>query len=465
MELVEDVWTVIASYLEPRDLAALALSEKALYRLSMPIRSVTRSAGNLTLRPTQALTRDAILRHTEGYYTLRAPMSYGKTVVALSVMLADPDHLYVAIVPPMTLSHWMDQIEKMFGRGVAYLPGDPANSQVLVVHSARKIHYQYAQLGSVGAKTRFVLTSSGVKIKLKYGGRDVRYIVDEAQSLQNWLTIVGPAWCLLLSANMELLSNTNISSIESNVMQSIIPVAHHTFCQIESQDERNKLTPMEGRTSAILDRILDYQQVISDILTTTTCTKCVVFTPGTKDVDFLHSSIRKSWEVFVLHKSTRPIFRFEKYVGRSLLLATHAASVGVNINSEMAIIIRPDWMNVNRISQIIGRTLRITNQIPVVEIYHLMPFGVPTYRARLAAALHELGERLDISDNAPLYNAGAVLVRALGYNWDTLSSIDTVVINLHDYNKPEFTLQLWEKHKVDSVLSEQMVRLLLHLDD
>ncbi|HOY14937.1 MAG TPA: hypothetical protein PLY70_17440, partial [Saprospiraceae bacterium] len=73
------------------------------------------------------------------------------------------------------------------------------------------------------------------------------------------------------------------------------------------------------------------------------------------------------------------IKKFEES-SNSILIIAHSQSEAININADGAIVIRGDWVNQERINQMIGRVRRTTNKNNSIPIYQIVPKGYPNLK-------------------------------------------------------------------------------------
>jgi hypothetical protein len=445
MNLHSDIYTTIYNSTDNITSAKLSVVNKVANEAYLKRQDKYTYAGNYKLKPCQKYIVKLI---SEGYNVeLKAPMSWGKTAVGIASSLfhyqeVRTQRLWVIVVPSKAIHTWKDEVIKMYGSG-AFNPKN-LNSPIIIPHSSiSTTHNNITKLSDVSALTHVVVIS-GSKNRFLYD-TDFNLIVDEAHTCEKWKKLYYDAknkQTLLLSASSH---NNYIPATPKNKRitivwdqtSGVIPNAVHNYYAVDKREMRP--VGMKERT---LDAFV-YIQAVDILMKQIKNARTVIFLPGGVFYNPLVSEITNICKLYghkvYEYNNTGTIRSFEKYLD-SVLLITHAASESINIDCEICITIRIDWVNTDRIIQTIGRCLRTTNPNKELHVYHILPDGYPKYKAMYASSCGKLG----VSPITELEPGGLINAFKMIHLLNT--TLDADIVAICDYNN-NITLDWWKKQK------------------
>jgi len=490
-----DIYVMLSQFLDFRSVARLGV----VCRTSQAgiIRYKSCQLGSIRLSFEQAKIRDAVAQMPNAsppnIFVLRAPMGFGKTIVGLSMAFANlkDGHRYIFIVPPAAYSTWVTEVGKVFGPSArSILP----TSQILFAHSSVPHHYAHMKEAFAAASVeaiphlwpnvRAVITTAcaglGVSLMQTWA---TRAIIDEAHNApkHTWGEVSNIGWIACLSANTTTpdLKHTLWRDngqrcshmVAASSMVGVVPVAVPSQVLIAPYDrERCDLGTQHEKKYWYSSNIEEYVNALFMIFSTIPKGRVVLYLPDGDTSDQLVTAAAryaKGWKLTQFKNAVSKIQQFEQE-DRSLLIAHHAKTVAINISATHLIIVRPDWVNPIRYSQLVGRVLRPLNNTASVGVFLVVPRGVPSIRARYSEAIRTLATlemHLEMERMSALeYLKGAAALSACGSSIDTASPIEILAalgIGFADPTLPDKLFAKWLTGP--KTLTEPQMRALLNV--
>ena len=251
-----------------------------------------------------------------------------------------------------------------------------------------------------------------------------------------------------------------ILSVSWDTNNSGVPIPIHYYF---TTDE------VEFTPTAIKERDLNidiYIKNIEYLLSQTKNCRIVIFCPGGDPYKMFLLKIPvicKKYELqFFDFSNLLTVSKFENNPN-SVLMISHSQSESININAEMCICIRPDWVNLERIGQMIGRTLRTTNKNKNVYVYHIMPKGYPKFKVIYSNMYSSIDLRSSVNDinSGELINAFKIL-NLLDPGLTKVTPYDIVAICNQHHNEFHNILLWWKEQK--SSISDEIKERLFSID-
>lgn len=468
--MYKDIYTAILKHCDFNTSIKLGLVCKVANNAYKEFTKDLYKEGKYTLKPTQAYTRDKFLR---GYdVVLQAPYSYGKTAIGLSVAfhnwsLSLPNALTIIIVPSKALQVWKNEAIKMYGNQV-YNSSDE-NSPLLIPHSQENsLHLSVMKNNKLTKKNVAILLSNSVCKKYTYLlnlFRKINIIIDEAHANNEWkLFIKDNHHYLFLSASeykIQTTSKTKLKRIiiRDEIMNGKIPSVEYSVSQIKDIFE---YIPSQNEEKVDLD-MKPYCIKIYNLCKNLGEGNDVIFCPGGSCYDkvksYLYkvcSVLNKDYYEYDPKKKSKfdTLIDFEKS-SNSILLIAHSQSESISINASRAFIIRGDWVNQERINQMIGRLTRTTNKNKNIKIFHVVPGGLPKLKLIYSDACNKVGIHNGVSSlNSPaLYNAFKIINMVVKV--EDAKPIDIVVLCNQNCNKNKELYDLWLSNKFESSFTKE----------
>ncbi|HVE13290.1 MAG TPA: hypothetical protein VNI01_07850, partial [Elusimicrobiota bacterium] len=364
--------------------------------------------GPLVLSPAQRFLAERARAGTEGSTcVLRAPPGFGKTATALAVVFspqgrAAPGLRWAVFVPPKALCTWRFEIAKVLGADVFERAGG-----ALVPHSMFPAHKKrFPDVQGTPAEPALVVTTWPTAPRRAMVERVLgwanRFIVDEAHTAPARLLeqLVGRRWALLLSANRVcvpegLRADREIGGAGAEWLGGRCPALELRYALVAPCGEREAVAfarPCE-RPALVAQNAAAYLGAVVEALAPLRRAQVAVFLPDGKAGDHLAAGLGPrlragNWTVVPFARAVSKILAFERGV-RSVLFIRLAQSEAVNICASHAVVVRPDWVNAGRFSQVLGRVLRPTNPNPCVTVTLVLPRGVALYRVAYYNAVRD----------------------------------------------------------------------------
>lgn len=367
-------------------------------------------AGTYTLKPLQNFIREQIL-----YFNIifQAPMSYGKTATGLcaafdgwKINLKRENNkninLCIIIVPSKAIGVWKEEAIKMFGKGIY---NKSYKSPLLIpLCTENNDHIKTLMNKKVSKRTFAILLSNTVCHKykdiLQDNFKNLFIIVDEAHTGNEWRRYLNNRnKYLLLSA-----SPVNKKDIESNIGNTKYYVAGEENMKGKIPDLDFKIVNTNEIEMGLHNmnselNMKTYCMEIYKILKTLKDKNIAIFIPGGRPLENSRRYFAK-----ICEKLDRDYYEFKQESKRkfeeikkfeesssSVLIIAHSQSEAININADGAIVIRGDWVNQERINQMIGRVRRTTNKNNCIPIYQIVPKGYPNLKTIYTNACNKLG--------------------------------------------------------------------------
>jgi len=429
-------------------------------------------------------------------FNFNAYMSFGKTITAYAVALSeDPcniGYLYVAIAPPKAYDTWIKEWIKISGVKASAIGPE---TRVLFPHSSVPAHAAHLKKivekrdngeihgvdefrKAIGSKVRLIVVSSTAKKPWKaiYPWQPDRIIIDEAHtisfdSLASWFLHMSAAplskkneWGALTIAPTQ--AKGLVPEIDLKVV-GIRPVP--PAAMFGGFDEARNFVQGLHKSQLIRHNLTDYIKAIRRVLGALDKGNVAIFLPDGDAGDLLEPEIRKyaiDWEIFV-YKHSVAVFNAFTSKRKSILFIGLNMSEAISVLASELVMVRPDWVNPQRYSQIVGRILRLTNHNPVVRATVIVPEGVPKLRAHYYEALRLLA-REDNEVDGSKYRAIEYLkadstLRAFGSSMEAASPVEVLAamgVGLEHPDSAPTLLKAW-KNDVRKTLREETVKTLL----
>jgi len=398
MELPLDIYTCLFNFLDSKSIAMLTVVNKLSKEAFQKRKDNFTFAGKYRLKHCQQYIVKLI---SQGYNIgLSAPMSWGKTAVGLASALCNykterSGPVWLIVVPSKAIHTWKDEVVKMYGYEMFKV--HDINSPIVIINSSvSKVHNSITHLSGISKFTHLVIVS-GSKHNLQYD-TDFNLVVDEAHTCNKWKKLYSSSHkkkFLLLSASttnedeyVPVTKNNKRIEIVWDHTSGVVPIPIHNYYIVDKIEKR----PVPIKSRVINTSI--YVEAVENLIKQARNVRTVIFLPGGMYYDDLAHKITNICTMYgntVHHySSTATLARFEKYLN-SVLLITHAASESININAELCITIRIDWINNDRIIQTIGRCLRTTNPNKNVHVFHILPDCYPKYKVMYSNACGLVG--------------------------------------------------------------------------
>jgi hypothetical protein len=462
--------------------------------------------GSVRLSPQQAEAVKRILEMPQPdadgsrvVFNFNAYMSFGKTITAYAVALSENPcnigHLYVGIVLPKAYDTWIKEWIKVSGVKASAIGPE---TRVLFPHSSVPAHAAHLKKivekyynrefngtneirKAIGSKVRLIIVSSTAKKPWEaiHIWEPDRIIVDEAHTVSP-KNDAPVRWFLRLSAAP--LSNEDewgALTIAPTQAKGLVPEIDLKVVGIRpvpsasmfaSFDEAKSFVQGFHKSQLIRHNLTDYIKAIRRVLSALDRGNVAIFLPDGDAGELLEPEIRKcaiDWDIFV-YKHSVAVFNAFTSKKRSILFIGLNMSEAISVLASELVIVRPDWVNPQRYSQIVGRILRLTNHNPVVRATVIVPEGVPKLRARYYEALRLLAREDDYAADATTYRAAEYLkadsvLRALGSSMEAASPVEVLAamgVGLEHPDGASALLKAWKSNTQKS-LREEAVRTLL----
>lgn len=395
--------------------------------------------GNIKLRPSQWYIKERISRMGVGKYFIRAPMSYGKTLLGLA-LASSGNERYVICVPPKALQTWLAEIYKMYGPQ-AILKNNPAQSYVLVMYAqSHKEHAHFISQNQLTAYNKIILTTTFV-IRYLMGDPWVigsRLILDEAATGK--LDVSQIPWTCRLSANYIVDKYDHQISVKDSYMDRLLPNAKPMYWRIpaSSEKERNQYAVLKDHYSLIEKMSYHYSDVLANILRSpSNGNKMVIYIPAGTPLEFMRPIVS-----FVANSLGMTCYDFDKKLdvlesfytdpSRSVLVTSHNNSEAVNIHADSICVIRPDWLGFKRVKQLVGRVLRTGNPHREIAVHYVTAEGIGFFRTVYGEALRVSNIELEEIDPPPPREVSiqCALLKHAGFNFWEIYPIDLMMVLL-----------------------------------
>jgi len=420
--------------------------------------------GNFNLKRCQVITLKYLYKY--GRVRLNAPIGYGKTAIGLACIFKDyklneprKDKLWIILVPPKAVGTWKSEAEKIFNKNTIFRP-NTLESPLLILDTK----YSKQELRSEEDLSPFTwaIVISTYKYS-KYASflfNNINIVVDEVHTGNRWYRFLEFNFdkCLLLTGtriDYESMINYSVPNLKNLEIiwasrDEEVPIPIHQYLLTEE---------IEMGKTRIDEKEIDYKKYIVKIeylLSNFKNIKVVIFYPNyhfdKMIIQEIKSLAEKYLYTFYVYQKINDIEKFEKEK-KSILMLSHTYSESINISAEACISIRIDWMNPDRINQIIGRVLRPSNRNRYVYIYHILPNGFPKYKVMYSTSFY----KCDIKLSSKEVNVGQLLesFKILKMFDSTLKQItesDIVAVCNQDYNP--MLLDWWLKQK--SIIPDDM---------
>lgn len=444
----------IYSFTSFKEMASLASTCKAAFNAMCKMPHL--KFGEIRLTTAQAHIRDRALKMVRGppgvqnRFVVRAPMGFGKTPTGLSVALMDPgNNRYAIIVPSKAYTTWKAEAIRITKQSTA------VNNEtvVLFVDSSVEAHYNLVvhsdivqEIGDSSSDSdpetdddydenkglnkrarryidsikrrapnvRAILVSArsqaGIRCARMWANR---LIVDEAHAAtkSTWMSLRSFRWAALLSANtVRPRKDTDAYAvtvdkvyISSSMMLGAVPKAEVNYVTIKACPPDpsfvNEMIDYAGpadKTHIVANNIASYEAALIKIFASIRNGQVAVFVPDGAPGDAISLCLDKNlpgWKCITFTRATSKLALFAK-APRSVLLINLNKSEALNIVASHLIVVRPDWVNIDRYAQTIGRVLRPTNANLQIPTFLVMPRGVPALRVMY----FEANRRLQMED-------------------------------------------------------------------
>ncbi len=497
-ELIYDIFNVIAGYLPINDVHSIRQTSSMFSKHVTKYRIRLRKYHNYILGPGQ-VKAVSYITDNKGILNICAPMSYGKTAIGLATcfgpkitdeILKWKDRTLI-LAPPKAIRTWIDELESIFGFNTVYKRKDPVNSQVLIlIASVNKIHMDY--YNNITDKTklnnRVFITSTTKPYNPRYYRDYIKIIqnigtiiVDEAHTGESWIKVVitrdprtkrgNGITLVLLSASPVFIKNPctkkqiqikklNLSyTLIEEKLPTIIP--NNIFINVGK-------TTIYGKSNDMERDIRIYKNAISSILQNDHKKIVLLFpavecytrrlNPMATDLAGIHKI-----ECTTFCRATSRLETFHNKTKKALLISTVSyTSEAINLHADALIIVRPEWINVERYKQTIGRVIRTSNPYKQVTCYNICSSAVNSsihIYSRLAYGLHhDFPWKPDSKKEECRYRLS--LLEAWGYNIKELKHIDILVGLYAPILQAGKAYNLW-KNVNEKTIQEKDIKTLL----
>jgi hypothetical protein len=447
-----DVWNIITNCLigSLRDVAALAICSKLLHRTIGVILERLGRVGKFLLRPSQIEARNDILKSESGRL-LEAPPYYGKVIVALSVMWADPDHTYVVITYCGNVIKWMRRLNEMFGLKTVYSTRKPAESTVVVCHSSCNAHLKYFRMNSFGPSMRLLITDWSQYNQLKHRLNDdnCRYILHcdyGSPGRHFWTLNLVPSFCLSEHCN-----DDNSIKIANELVDPFVPAIKNSIYNTD-----------------VYDRMFA-ERGVDQILTVTQHTRCMLFTSNPKRFVLNYQSIVQGrtapdgkgvWEI-IASSDPPSVTKFGKATTPTLLVLESTVALKLRVDTPFTILIDTIGYGPNLIEQVMDLARRSCYP---ADIQYITREKSKSLQYEIAVC--DVWRRSGLSPRSMddrLLDRVFDMAELLGLNTDHLSSLDIIILtNTAPWaQKRLYSLSLKPVERQQSKLSIHQIRKLL----
>ena len=431
--------TTICDYLTDEGKANFTLTCRATVQAisTHHQRQGNNTAGCYTLKRAQLQIRNLMLENEPHHIIFQAPMSYGKTATGLSIALHNwtpgswrVGGVWLIVVPSNAVDTWLKEAQKMYGP-VVYQSG--SEQSPLLIPQKSKIHAAMAQPNQF---TRAIIITMGMRTFQGSLAVNTHIIFDESHKKNKVEKFVKPDRKALMLSASDTKDEINYVHFRTFFVPDVCVQQHlptpvfHMMLTDKMQLHFNK---PNDRDFEVLDYVRYVQAILNKNLG-----RVVVFCPGPtakfKEM-FAHlTAANPTRLVTKFAKSTAVITKFERS-GCGIMMVPHSASEAININPDCMIIIRGDWVNKERINQLIGRGLRTTNPLKYVNIYHVLPNGMPRLRTLYTNACLMHNVHLDqVKSMKERLVCSFRLMNVLDEGLKATTSADMVaIINLNDW--------------------------------
>jgi len=492
-----DTFSCILEFLGPDDRWYFSGISRSARRAAQRCTDKDRQFGTVTLSPQQlefvrALSQPSSGMDKSDVRVLQAPMAFGKTITAMATIVPDgifdPQERVVVTGPSKVIDTWRIEFERVF-------PGC-VDREVLVAHQSRK--KQLARFLAGDPDCRVVLMSWACKSVGAALLWATRFVVDEAHTAHpKFMDLLYDTKrpCLLVSANR----------VAPHIRPSVVVGREETYLEAKARvpelqlrvkciesvaHERRSFVAQELREGCIRARLDEYVDVILETVRKAAVkggskkkaprrkTNVAIYLPGGAAGKLLEHRLvtaleAESWQVFKFVRAVSKLQRFQK-ASRSVVLIGHAHSESINVLASHLIIVRPDWVNVDRFAQIVGRTLRPTSPFDRVQAVCIVAHGVSRLRLAYYLARRHLTDIWPIEEDkqgktkhawpaardllaaeASLQEIDSSLVTAS--NAEVAAALD---IRWHNPLICAAVFDLWLADSVKTITEEQMLELI-----
>jgi len=401
-------------------------------------------------------------------------------------------------VPPKAYDTFVKEWTKVSGRPASALT---AETQVLFPHSSvaahaarvKKVLYDFYHgtlqwedvQEALGPNVRAIVISSVAKkpwgILEPWGV--TRFIVDEAHVVGfkddygtcKWVLRLSAA---PLSAEWGVWGSMVVTPVQARGLVPDIVLTVATVPPVSPStlgfDETCAFVSGEHKYDLICKNLANYVKEIRRVLSSLEKGQVVIYLPDGDAGDLIVPEVQKRiclsgdnrWEIFVFKHSVAVINTFVSRE-KSILFIRLSMSEAINILGSELIVVRPDWVNSQRYSQIIGRLMRLTNHNPTVRTTIVVPTGVPEMRVRFYESLRQLAQDGYVAD-CHKYRAVEFLktdatLRALGSSMARAAPTEVLAamgLALEDRDFAATLFLEWQRN-AHKTLSEDAVKALM----
>lgn len=400
--------------------------------------------------------------------------------------VVDAKDRFIIVCQSKGLCTWVDEAIKYFGPE-SFLRHDPEHSPIIAPISHYKDHLEYAEKGGAvkidnqNKSTSYFVPSEYNRIIIQTPAtyqkripiRDPKertkfiqnLIVDEAHAMRDKrghskipLLMDDKGIRVLLSATgcgeadktlylpqesiADEIPDTEVTVHIMKPFQGILYGVQENKRSIDVEfNEQNSLVKANYRNVLFNQSEKMYLRKIKDLIKelvrgTKKSVHIVLYVPGGliehEVQDYLGEM---SIQMFKHTKANDKKERFKEFRGDAVLLITHNWTEAINIDCDAAILVHPDWIEINRYKQMVGRITRTTNENDVVKVHVIVASGVSFWRFMWYESLRTIRESPfrfmtdDLGDiRADELFATVAIISALGHQIESLSSADIILI-------------------------------------
>ena len=408
-------------------------------------------SGAYELKPIQGYIREEMSRGIQ-HIIFRAPLSYGKTATGLATAFRDWEfgkmrgegvRPWLIIAPSSVVDVWTKEAQSMFGPRI--FSAKSLDSPLIAMNKS-DVHRTLTP-ENLSPFTFAILISTNTRTNYRWLVQDCDLILDEAHKHHNCKDWIRDDRSVLLLSASPFGKNVNdikfrlISVPDSCVIEKVpTPI----FRIVPTPGNEVTLSAMGERGADPV--YIDYTLALLAQLPK----RVVIFCPGNLMDDLLqrltqHLGIYRP--ILKFSKSTKVLVKAAQ-IPNSVIVISHAVSEGINVVCDDVIVIRGDWLNKERINQLLGRCLRTINPNKFVTFHQLVPHGIPRLltlytNACLTYRLHLKQE----TANVDLLTSGFRLMMLLDPNLEKTTPADIIAIVNMAKLPPKEMLDWWKDKK------------------
>ena len=475
MLLYKDLFTIISQHCDTSSLVNLACSCKCFWDAYIS-GNYKKQLGNFKLRYIQTIIAERV--HKGELINLNAPISYGKTAIGYGCIFFDSSpfkprtgNIWIIIVPTKAVETWKQEAIKIFGKEI-FDRKNPYTSPLLILNTKLSPYHNRLILSDTNlTQSNHIILISNNKTKRFILTQNYNLIVDEAHTNSLWHKNVNTKVIKSILLSASLIHDADLEKMLTQMKYKSITVGWTQANNIPSINFFYVDTPEYTYGKVLLKgRYIDqdiYIGKIDYLLSQMKSCRVVIFYPPGDAYENIYSPLNQVCTKYnfslVVYNTLQSVIKFESCMNQVLLIS-HTESESININAEACICIRPDYLNLDRINQMVGRVLRSTNPNKIVYVYNITPKGYPKYKTIYANSHYLCNVTLNDKDIEPdhlltgfrtLYSYDKTLSKITGY--------DIIAICNSSHSKNSQILSFWLNKP--SFFTEEMKKLIFDFYD